>query len=594
MKKPCIILIVLVVILFLFVSALADEYVVPASSSGKDLLMNIHVVPDAPLNGDAAAKYISQIMPHKKILQVSRPSGLMLSEPSKSVYMALREFVSKVAAGEISHTEYTIPYEDLFDTSFTAEDLGIDQIIKDGAIPDETLDAAQAAISEQLDKLDPGDIINSLIMDAAYELYWHDKTTGHGTQVNYVIESFQATESTITVDGYMSFQMSVSQDYAVRSVSGQGVTICEEYEVDTEYGRHVQLAAENAQAIITENKNKSDEEKLAAYRDAICALTDYNYAAAEGEIPYGNPWQIVWVFDGDPDTQVVCEGYAKAFQYLCDLGTKEMTAICVQGETSGPHMWNIVTANGHNYLVDLTQYDGGFEVFMKGCSDGDPSTGYTIHHNYGTTKYTYTNMQNRSTEELTLYTMDYTEWKEEVAKIPEVQVSSDILYPGTAILARIDNENPELVLDSVVIRQAAPDGTGEPKTVAAEKTEDGNYLFQIHSAGECTFAVIRDGVESPQTVPMMLIGKDLPDESVIRLPSGAEILEEAFAGDVGIERVEAENCILRTDSFTGSGTVLVYLNAGSTMEERAFDDSIILCIDDGSEWIEDYRFVISE
>lgn len=594
MKKPCFVLIALAVILFFFVPALADEYVVPASSSGKDLLMDVRVVPDVPVNEDTAAKYISQIMPHKKILQVSRPSGLMLSEPGRSVYVTLHEYVSKVAAGEIGHTEFTIPYEDLFDTSFTAEELGIEQIIMDGAIPDETLEAAQTAISQELDKLDPGDIINSLVMDAAYELYWHDKTEGHGTQVSYVIESFQATETTITVDGYISFRMSVSQDYAVRSVSDQGVAFYDEYEVDTEYGRHAKMAAENAQTIITENKNKSDEEKLIAYRDAICALTDYNDAAATDEIPYGNPWQIVWVFDGDPDTQVVCEGYAKAFQYLCDLGTKEMTAICVQGQTSGPHMWNIVTANGHNYLVDLTQYDVGFDTYMKGCSDGDPDTGYTIHHNYGTTKYTYTDMQNRSLEELTLYTKDFTEWKAEVTKTPEVQVSSDVLYPGTAILARIVNEDPELVLGSVLIRQITPDETGNPQTVTIEETEDGNYLFQIHSAGEYTFAVIRDGVESLQTEPIVLIEKELPDESAIRLPFGAEICAEAFAGDQEIKLVEAENCILRTDAFTGSGAVLVYLNAECTIEECAFDDSITLCIDDGSEWIEEYKFVISE
>lgn len=29
--------------------------------------------------------------------------------------------------------------------------------------------------------------------------------------------------------------------------------------------------------------------------------------------------ELIWVFDGDSSTNVVCEGYAKAFQYLCDL-----------------------------------------------------------------------------------------------------------------------------------------------------------------------------------------------------------------------------------------------------------------------------------
>ena len=71
-----------------------------------------------------------------------------------------------------------------------------------------------------------------------------------------------------------------------------------------------------------------------------------------------DPWQLVWVFDDDPDTKVVCEGYAKAFKYLVDQASFDDSSLecyCVTGTMSGgAHMWNIVHRNSGNRLVDVT------------------------------------------------------------------------------------------------------------------------------------------------------------------------------------------------------------------------------------------------
>ena len=79
-------------------------------------------------------------------------------------------------------------------------------------------------------------------------------------------------------------------------------------------------AASNAKMIVNEFKNMSEPEKLAAYKEMICYLTDYNDEAISDSYgdKYGDPWQLIWVFDGDESTNVVCEGYSKAFQYLCE------------------------------------------------------------------------------------------------------------------------------------------------------------------------------------------------------------------------------------------------------------------------------------
>ena len=190
------------------------------------------------------------------------------------------------------------------------------------------------------------------------------------------------------------------------------------YEVDPSYGTAIRAATDNARAIVRSYAGASDYDKLEGYRDRICALTDYNHAAvADSQTPYGNPWQLIWVFDGDASTKVVCEGYSKAFQYLCDLSDFQswlLTAYSVTGTMNGgSHMWNIVTMeNGKNYLVDVTNYDSGFtDLFLAGYASGSPSDGYGVRARSSTIRYVYdTDMFDIfSTAELTLSGRSYRE-----------------------------------------------------------------------------------------------------------------------------------------------------------------------------------------
>lgn len=135
-----------------------------------------------------------------------------------------------------------------------------------------------------------------------------------------------------------------------------------------------------ADKIIAKYKGKSDYEKIRGFCDEICALTEYNDAAA-GTMEGGNPWQIPWVFDGDPKTNVVCEGYAKAFFYLCKKSGVEcfITTGTMDGEN---HMWNVVILSGRSFLVDITNTDGfsdklevkvdmPYVIVLKGVADSD-------------------------------------------------------------------------------------------------------------------------------------------------------------------------------------------------------------------------------
>jgi len=145
----------------------------------------------------------------------------------------------------------------------------------------------------------------------------------------------------------------------------------------------INTVVSNAEAIIEKYANLGDYEKLVAYFNEICALVRYDHDAAKDKSDpnhkdVGTAHGIINVFDGDSNTNVVCEGYARAFHYLCSISDFEGDVHCyyVVGKfyslKSDLHAWNIVTMpDGKNYLVDVTHSDGGLEGdlsirFLKG------------------------------------------------------------------------------------------------------------------------------------------------------------------------------------------------------------------------------------
>ncbi len=217
---------------------------------------------------------------------------------------------------------------------------------------------------------------HALLSDLPYELYWHDKVIG----INYAYTL--AADNTPFKD--VTFSFAVAQEFRGENLHTTNIP-------------NVPAAVQTARGVVAANASKSDHDKLQAYRQYICDQVSYNYAAARGEYTasYGNPWQLLWVFDGDSTTNVVCEGYAKSFKYLCDLTeesggwTGDVETICVTG-TMGTenHMWNIVRIGGGNYLVDVTNCDTGMKgypqkLFLRGAvGDG---ISYTVEN----TVYTY-------------------------------------------------------------------------------------------------------------------------------------------------------------------------------------------------------------
>lgn len=343
-------------------------------------------VPDAedlPSNDELFAGYVDSLF-HAGISEDFQSfrvlAGERLTGVNKTLYGKLKDFVAQIAtAGGSTEKEFTPTELGIEKVTYTNIDLGISGnlvVDKDGK---KTL--ADGAMSAILSKMfNDSAVVNALMVDCPYELYWFDKTTGWSSGIIYSFNPDKLTEITVTK---ISFTLNVAQEYAKKSGDGKYFPT----EMDSAIPQRVTAATIKASEIVSKYAGKTNFEILDGYRQEICDLVEYNEAALAPNYPYGDPWQLIYVFDGDTSTKVVCEGYAKAFQYLCDLTSFTGTVECYtvtglmdstggSATGAGPHMWNIVTLDGSNYLVDITNCDGESIgrpnlLFLAGSAAGD-------------------------------------------------------------------------------------------------------------------------------------------------------------------------------------------------------------------------------
>lgn len=307
-------------------------------------------------NDEAAAQFIRRKMHGiTPAIPTRGTTGYnMLGEREQRLYNQLKPLISKVANGELSSTVFNIPLNQVFEKdTFTFEELGA----SNGNLPQNLLG----------NLMDFSKVMDALKADFPYELYWFDKTNGANYRLNdgyYLLPDHENPDSIQFVDFDSGSTMIVSMNVSAEYVPEGGNSLT----CDTSYGTSANAAATNARKIITDNANLGDFDKLTAYKNEICSRTSYNTPASQGGVAYGNPWQMVWVFDNDPNTTVVCEGYSKAFQFLCDESDFQsdrvksilVTGVMAGGTGAGRHMWNVVTQDdGKKYLVDVTNSDAG-------------------------------------------------------------------------------------------------------------------------------------------------------------------------------------------------------------------------------------------
>ena len=291
---------------------------------------------------------------HSRAAAFSRMAGDRLSGDERTIYNALVPVIQSIAAGKREETYVYIGQTIILDGSY--------------CYPDVSATFTSSGISEA----GLGRIVNALLSDLPYDFYWYDKVIGCES-ISYSSGTMQQFQIAFTVaDNYGPVYY---------------------YRVDTNLTSRAASSAANSLAIVNKYADKSDYEKLVGYKDEICKLVTYDDEAAYyGYFSENNdPWQLIHVFDGDSTTNVVCEGYSKAFMYLCEQTyfSGDVSCVLATGVMGGPHMWNIVQIAGKNYLVDVTNSESDCvgrdgRLFLAGGS-GSISYGYTV----GGYTYTY-------------------------------------------------------------------------------------------------------------------------------------------------------------------------------------------------------------
>lgn len=299
-----------------------------------------------------------------------------LNSRERLVYDELKARVQAVATGRGSSTVFTLSTG----VSWTWAELGCSG---DSPLAEQVAALNAAVGTHDGARLNYEKVINALLFDCPYDLYWYDKPVGasFGSSAD-CSDPITATVAEIT------FRMPVLSAYQGDSA----------YAVSTGQAARAAAAACAARRVVAENAGLSDLEKLYAYKEAICQRTFYEVSPG---MAYGDPWQLTSVFDGDSSTGSICEGYAKAFQYLCDLSDFTGNVVCrtVSGSMSngtgaGEHMWNLVQMDEETLLVDLTNCDDGSIGWPDGLFlvSGSASNGgwtYTVPLSGRSAVYTY-------------------------------------------------------------------------------------------------------------------------------------------------------------------------------------------------------------
>ena len=448
------------------------------------------------------AMYLNRVMYPNKPTTFGTAGFDSLDAKNQKLYLALAEMAAGLAAGGGSSV-YTPTDAELttmgFRLTMSAQEVAGTTSIT--AITEEH----KAKIAEILD-LNLAAVIDALLVDLPYDLYWYDKTVGF--RAPYTIGyngQFYVTNLTVELrvaSAYQDGSNTVVSKAAAQAASSVVTT---------------------AERVVLANAGKSDYEKLVAYKDYICGQVTYNRQAASSTYTggYGDPWQVIYVFDEDSTTNVVCEGYSKAFQFLCDMSdfTGLVESYLIAGYAGGPHMWNIVTIGGNNYLVDVTNTDPaengmisfGEEnnlLFLAGTT-GSIVDGYTFYnHKFTNPALTY----------LYSYEVTYTNGTKEIIR-PAIDVygtdaDSILILSETNYSPEAEEEEDEEENQSELLEELANNAH-----LSREVTVSSPATFHNLTVGQDGKLIIRGEA-------VTISGESYVNAGTIELTDGAELTVE--------------------------------------------------------------------
>lgn len=145
------------------------------------------------------------------------------------------------------------------------------------------------------------------------------------------------------VDGYTSTSYRLGS--ALKKITFSGDYTMEEEEIERRRG----LLEEAVYTWLSDMPQEGDYEKVKYLYEYLISHTDYELGCDDSQ----NICSVLL------NGRSVCQGYAKAFQLLCQRA--QLPALLVTGKVNGQgHAWNLVRVDGQWYYVDPTWGDASY------------------------------------------------------------------------------------------------------------------------------------------------------------------------------------------------------------------------------------------
>ena len=182
-----------------------------------------------------------------------------LNDVEKAIYDLLKEQIEYVAINGGGTAFQAIDAPGL-KTEFYAYEFGLSSL------------DYQTARTAFLAQFDSGKIMDALLFDCPFDLYWFDKTIGMGTGWSYSYNSTTVRFTRLTFSFTVADAYWAGEDYVTHDVA------------------KVTTAKRNAEAVVANAVGLNDYQKLVKYKEYICNAVSYNHAAVENPYtPYGDP-----------------------------------------------------------------------------------------------------------------------------------------------------------------------------------------------------------------------------------------------------------------------------------------------------------------
>ena len=169
------------------------------------------------------------------------------------------------------------------------------------------------------------------------------------------------------------------------------------------------------------------------------------------------------------------------------------------GTSAGPHMWNIVTVGGRNYLVDVTNCDTGTvgapdKLFLCGAAENVPSEKYTATAGSQSIVYEYDakTLSDYASSDLKLEEMPYSP-----TSVSGLTVSGTIRSYGSA------SESITVTLVPIGGSPLVKSVTGSSVTYSFTGVSAGNYTLKVEKKGHAPWT------ESITVSNQNIYGKDV-------------------------------------------------------------------------------------